>query len=767
MVNESSPTLGSNLSNLEAWLTARRVAGILGVLVVLRYVGVLLLGQTFIFRDFGVFGYPLATFQKECFWQGALPFWNPYNNLGIPFLAQWNTLCLYPPSLIYLLGPMPWSVNFYCAAHVWFGGLGMFLLARRVTGSSLAGVFAALAYSMGGMTQACLYWVQYTASVSWMPWVLLAMERLWSNSSRKDLAWAALIGTMQMLAGPPEVILFTWFAVVVMGVGRVLAKDMAWKPTLLRTSIVVGLVSLLASPQILPFFELLGQGDRDAGYSQGEWGMPLSGLGHLLVPLFGLIETEQGVFHQYQQGILSSYYCGILVVAFALMAVCRRNVRAWVAMAAIVFCLLLALSHDGPLYPLLHSVFPQIAIMRYPVKFVFMMTILLPVVGAMGVKDALDLLRAGQVSVLKQRLIAIGAVLGLLILGLVTVAQSKAYEGDAIRTLMNGLVRLLLLGGGIAAVLRIPREVEEPRRMRILVAALPILVTLDLVTHVPNQNPTARASILTTPTPTLAELNPRPGPATGRAMMDIHALEQLVHMDPVPANHHLRLRAALYDNSNILDGIPTVNGHYAIYLAREKDVNEALYGMDPFPTALADAMAVQQITSRDDIFKFTARPTALPLVSGGQRPVPVPDKYVLSTMLSPGFDPRQMVLVEQGDEAAFAGVREGNVEVGAATYKPNQLAFQVEAEQPSLVYVAVAKYPAWRATINGKAASIYPANHACLALIVPAGTSEVVLKYRDSKFAIGCGLTLVGLLLCGGLVFMERRNSPAAPEMEA
>ena len=81
------------------WFTAGRFALILAALIFAAFPQVLLGLQTFVVRDFGFFAYPLALYQRECFWQGELPLWNPYNNCGVPFLAQWNTMPLYPPAL--------------------------------------------------------------------------------------------------------------------------------------------------------------------------------------------------------------------------------------------------------------------------------------------------------------------------------------------------------------------------------------------------------------------------------------------------------------------------------------------------------------------------------------------------------------------------------------------------------------------------------------------------------------------------------------------
>ena len=103
------------------WFAPKPFAFLLVLLIFAAFPQVLLGLQAFVVRDFGFFAYPLAHFQREAFWRGEIPLWNPYNNCGIPFLAQWNTMPLYPGALIYLLLPLTWSLSFFCQigrAHV-------------------------------------------------------------------------------------------------------------------------------------------------------------------------------------------------------------------------------------------------------------------------------------------------------------------------------------------------------------------------------------------------------------------------------------------------------------------------------------------------------------------------------------------------------------------------------------------------------------------------------------------------------------------------
>ena len=112
----------------------------LGVLVVLCFPQVVFGLESFVTRDFGHFAYPLAFYQRQSFWRGEVPLWNPYNECGVPFLAQWNTMPLYPPALIYLVFPLSWSPGFFCLLHLWFAGLGMYWLALNWSGNRVAAV---------------------------------------------------------------------------------------------------------------------------------------------------------------------------------------------------------------------------------------------------------------------------------------------------------------------------------------------------------------------------------------------------------------------------------------------------------------------------------------------------------------------------------------------------------------------------------------------------------------------------------------------------
>jgi hypothetical protein len=408
--------------------TPGRFAFFLALLVFAAFPQVILGLQTFVVRDYGFFSYPVAYFQRECFWHGQLPFWNPYNYCGVPFLAQWNTLPVYPAALIYLTLPLAWSLPFFCLLHQWFGGLGMYQLARRWSGNDFAGAFAGVAFAFNGLTLNLLMWPSHIATFGWMPWVVLLVERGWREGGR-SLLWAALAGAMQMLAGGPETIFLTWLLLAVLWIDQLIFGSDATAPSgterqkehsasrgavFWRFPATVLLVTALAAVQLLPFLQLAGHSQRHGNYADLRWSMPGWGWANFLVPMVFGSTADVGVFFQYDQSWTSSYYLGLgtLWLALLTMWIVRDRRVKWLA-ALTIIALVLALDGNTPVYPALRRLIRPLDLITYPVKFVLLAVFLAPLLAAFALAE---LEKSNEPSKrLRNRLIFVGALLGMLI----------------------------------------------------------------------------------------------------------------------------------------------------------------------------------------------------------------------------------------------------------------------------------------------------------------------------------------------------------------
>lgn len=731
------------------WFTPARFVMCLALLVFAAFPQVILGLQTFVVRDYGFFAYPLAHFQRECFWRGELPFWDPYNYCGAPFLAQWNTMPLYPPALIYLTLPLAWSLSFFCLLHLWFGGFGMYQLARRWAGTNFAGAFAGVAFAFNGLTLNLLMWPSHIATFSWMPWVLLLVEGAWREGGRK-IFFAALAGAMQMLAGGPETIFLTWLLLALLWARQLIVGSAPRGAVLWRFPVIVLLVAALAAAQLLPFLQLANHSERHGNYADLRWSMPGWGWVNFLVPMAFGSTRDMGVFFQYGQSWTSSYYLGIGTLWLALLAMwVVRDRRVKLLAVATVLALVFALGEHTPAYPALRRLIPALNLITYPVKFVLLPAFLAPLLAAF----ALGRLQSQEARMQKDlsRLALVGVVLLALIGVILFCAWRFPFPGDDVRaTLLNGLTRagFLLATGVLLVALARTRTTALGRFAPLL---LIVVAWLDMLTHEPPQNPTAPPGIYQL---NLArtKLAMRPQPALGgsRAMLTPMAVNVFIHTAIAsPKNNYLVGRLAYGANCNLLDAVPKVDGFLSLIPRESDNVQSLLYGATnaDFPR-LNDFLGVSQITAPDQIYHWRARTNFLPLVTAGQKPIFTDDATTLRALAAPDFDGSKMVFLPPESKPLVTVSNSTAARVLDSDFGNQTVDADVEAVAPSLVVVAQTYYPNWRAFVDGRPAPILRANEAFQAVEIPAGRHHLHLAYVDSAFRIGAGISLAAFMVC-------------------
>jgi hypothetical protein len=759
---------------IDPWFTPWRFALLLALLVFATFPQVLLGLETFVVRDYGFFAYPLAHFQQECFRHGELPFWDPYNNCGVPFLAQWNTMPLYPPALIYLLLPLQWSLSFFCLLHLWFAGFGMYFLARRWAGSSFAAAFAGVAFAFNGLTLNLLMWPSHIATLSWMPWVVLAVELAWREGGRKIIL-AAFAGALQMLAGGPEIIFLTWILLLALWIQQFIAgggnasspafsatgapqlrRAMFW-----RFPLVVALVIALAAIQLLPFLDLAAHSQRSAGYADTRWSMPGWGWANFLVPMaFGRTWTE-GVFFQYGQYWTSSYYLGIGTLWLALLAVWTvRERRVWLLGAVAMMALILALGENTFVYPALRKIIPQLSLITYPIKYVILTAFLAPLLAAFALAHQQNL-RSEEKSAFSKRLVLVGAILLALIAGILFWAWRFPFSTDDVHaTLLNGLSRaaFLILTGGLLFVLTCE---NAPGLRRITPLILIFTAWLDVFTHEPAQNPAVPPSVyeLNLARARLA-MQPQPALGESRAMVTPAAAMDFIRFAlSDPKNNYLAKRLGYCANCNLLDAVPKVDGFFSLVPRESDGLISLLYGATNanFPK-LNDFLGVSQITAPDEFFHWQPRRTFLPLVTAEQKPLFLDDPGTLRALTQPDFDGGKMVFLPPEAKSLVTVTNQTAARVLNSKFATQSVDAEIEAAEPSLVIVAQTWYHNWRAYVDGRPAPLLRANHAFQAIQVPAGRHAIRLIYEDRAFQFGAAVSICMAVNCFIFLHWLRRR---------
>jgi hypothetical protein len=737
---------------------------LLALLVFASFPQVLFGLQTFIVRDYGFFVYPLAHFQRDCFWRGEIPFWNPYNYCGVPFLAQWNTMALYPPSLIYLTLPLEWSLSFFCLLHLWLAGLGMYFLARRWTGNNFAAAFAGTVFAFNGFTLNLIMWPSHLATFAWMPWVVLAVELAWRDGGRKIIL-AAIAGAMQMLAGGPEIIFFTWIVLLALWVQQLLQSGAPRGKIFWRFPLVVALVAALTAVQVLPFLDLVAHSQRSTGYFDTRWSLPLRGWANFLVPMVFGGTWDMGVFYQYDQEWTSSYYLGIGALWLAVMGLWKfreRRIALLVAIAAVAF--LFALGENTFIYPALRKIIPQLRLVTHSIKYIAIVIFIVPLLAAFAIAQWQDLPDAQRL-ILRKRLAAVGAILLALIGGILFWAWRYPLPTDDVhRTLINGLSRAAFLMA-TGAILFFLLQPARPGLLRIAPLVLIFVAWLDVFTHEPTQNPTT-PPLVYQPGLTREKLALQPQPALGgsRAMMTPGAfLKSLKFATHDLGNNYLVNRLAAYSDCNLLDDLPKTDGFLSLCPREADDVNTLLYGStNDFPH-LEDFMGVSQISDPRNIYQWQARKTFLPLVTAGQKPYFFDDFSAWRALSQTNFHPDTLVILTEDATNSVTVTHRTTATILNSTFRDNSVDIQAAAPETSLVVISQSWYHDWRATVDGRPAPLLRANDAFQAVQIPAGIHHIRLIYADRAFEIGAALSIPAWLACLVCLLPGKRRSQRNP----
>jgi hypothetical protein len=386
------------------------------------------------------FGLPSKIFSR------TLSPWNPLVQLGQYSYANTQYQSFYPPGLL-VMSALPNTVgyNLFILIHYALAGLFCFLYCRTLRISEYASFAGGLFFLCCGFMIAHKGHHTMLSAAVWLPFVLLFMERYAAERRTRDLAFAGLGIALSVLAGFPQVTLYSMiiagpylFFRIVPRTGESLLRRMAHAGV--AVSVVSSLAILLSSLQLLAAVEILPFITRETltyqMFSANHF--PWYHIFTFAVPnVFGGFNSVP-VYSQ-ELAVVETYaYLGLAPLVLSVLAVLRlwrRSRILWFWMGTAIVALVLSCGL-GPVQYVLFRV-PIYNLFRAPTRHMFEVDFALCILAAMGMDQ---LFGTAPLQSLRKSVRHAIVIAGFGLLGVFGFAAAMRY--GALLLLRPGLARL-------------------------------------------------------------------------------------------------------------------------------------------------------------------------------------------------------------------------------------------------------------------------------------------------------------------------------------
>ena len=680
---------------------------------------------------------------------GRLPLWNPHVALGRPFLADVDSVMFYPATAAYFFLEVHLAAALGIWLHLVLGLYGTRKLARALgitPAASWASAFVFMSSApIAGSFSSGL--INYGAALCYIPLIFYLLLRLQAGRSARLLAILALVLGMQILAGHPQATWLTCFAAGILLVGRRLERPIV--PALKALALDLGALGLvvlaaaaLAAVALLPLGELAGQSNRQAP--------SLAFAGSFAMSAFHWLTLAAPNDPHVPAMANAQMYAGVVVFLAAPCVLLRWRQRDVRALALVLVCAgLLAAGNATPVFRLYYHLIPGLAHFRIPSRATVLVTLSLILVAASFFSG--DRPRGSALVLALATLAALATVW----------AHARAIAGPGrpehypcARDFATHQGTLVLVAAALLVLWWQRGRVRAPRLVVLVAAALAVLTVIDLGVATAKLCAENR-EVGTEPTEAkIARALHDNGIFTGDGAPPRIAVPQLV-----------------LENSGMRHGWSTFTGYASMMLGRVWEYIHAGIGLDVPKEQVAftagdilmggpfayDSMALRVgADPRTKRLMLRDSPDARAYLAPAA--LRVADHKEATRRMREGHPFHRVALVERALPAEIPTSVPGSPSLGQAEitrFEPERIVLRVQSRQPAILVLAEPWFPHWEARVAGRPADCFPANAWMRAVLVPAGTSEVIFTYHSTYLALGAAISLATLALL--LFFALRR----------
>lgn len=723
--------------------------------------------QIIAFKDLSRYFYPLRYLMVEQVKAGQFPLWNPYIFCGFPLLASLQICFFYPLTLIHYFLPFNLAFNYYMILHYFLAACFMYALLRYFKLQQIAAFAGGIIWAFSGYLLSISNMNTSLSSVIWLPLTLLTFDLVIKQRTYWRIIALGSLMALQFLGGEPTIIYVTVlflaaYAAVFSGSLRNFGRS-------LISLLISGLVSLgLIAVQLLPFLELAKYSDRVVRTTYGLVtfrSFPPRELINFIFPYFFGHPAQFGQFtdaligKNFQDWLISPYM-GILPLILIFFGFGKEKKRARFFLATAVVALILAFGRYTPIYRIIYLV-PGIAMIRYPVKYLFLMTFCLTILAAVGFDRLLTILDEAKDKLVRlvKMVFSLGSLTALIFLIAFFLRRwifsmfAKNYSQDLpgyffelLASIIEfNLLSLFFVAVYILAFSLILLMVYKNKLTRpIFGLLLVLLISADLL-----------ANGFSIAVPVDAKVFSKV-PKNYQLISSGKGLYRFFYTPELEKENRLILGEDYNDALSETKDNLSANWHIPSHLYD-------FYGYES--VRLYDMFKYYRYNFKVDKLKGNIKYLSHYNVGyiASNKPIKLPalkllrhkNKYGLNVYLYRNYDalPRAYILYgNKSPEWAWTPVK-------MVKYTPNEVIIKASLRQKGRLFLSDTYYPGWKALVDGKEAKISKEKLFRSVKLNP-GTHTVKFIYSPGSFKLGgfiSLLTIAGLLIGGWINFKKTR----------
>jgi hypothetical protein len=760
------------------------------------------------FRWFLVNGFSLT---------GHVPGWNPYIFGGLPFVDAFHGDLFYPISWLFkMFGDDPIGMNIWInrgvVFHIPIAGLLMYLAARSFDLGRTASLFSALAYMFAP------YFVSLIAPyhdgkmyvTALFPGVMWCLQNGFAATNWMRMwFWFSVLGIfigVVILTPHPQMSYYVLWVIGVFSLyklirglrEKVAVSRLGLQSALIGISLVAGLG--LSAIQFQPGYEYTNKySPRAEGGAKTGWDWSTSWSMHpeeavgLVIPEFAGVNTERRDTAYWGRNAFkdNSESAGVVALFLAVIGVSfYRRRDTWIFVGIAFACLIYALGATTPIYYLFYYLVPKVDSLRAPSMIMFVFAFCVALLAGYGVNGVMESVKSKGSALKRFNYVVWGVPAFLFLLALLFTVAGKGllgawcsifYSEAPTQMVQQGMSKLdvgyfnlsaiqsgawfaFLFTAIAATCISVYRSGQNFAYMMVALLAMPVIDNVRFNSRF------------------IHTVDPRPyissNPITEALTQETDLVRAMSFVRDLP--HGLLP----------LHGIPVVTGYHGNQVRWYDDLlggPGAPNQTNPRLLNLCGATHIVIPTGQQIPPGYFGPLPSEPLMSGGSVTIirnmnAFPraffvDRFevmadvnsIKDAVLTGSENLRHVAFLEEEPGVTLSADSSPLDSARVLPMSDNGFAvtdsvrIAVSASSDRILVLSDVWYDAWTATADGKPTKVLRADYAFRAIVVPAGTKEVMFRYQSTRYESGKFKTQIFgayLALVLGAFFVLSRRKP-------